>query len=241
MDVERLDSLVSLYFRASLAPSTHRSYESAKRRYSQFCLLTKSTPLPLTEQNLCNFAAYLADSGLAHQTIKCYLSAVKHLQIESGMGDPSMNSMPRLEHVLRGIKRELSKKTHTTKPRLPMPPNILLKLRAVWEEDATAFDHIMLWAACCTCYFGFLRSGEVCSPADSNHDPSTHLNFSDIAVDSHENTSAISIQIKASKTDPFRQGTTIYLGATDTKLCPVKAILAYIAARGSKEGPLLSL
>ena len=189
------------------------------------------------EQNLCNFAAYLASSGLAHQTIKCYLSAVKHLQIESGMGDPSMSNMPKLEYVLRGIKRELSKKRHASKPRLPMTPNILLKLRAVWEEKATAFDHIMLWAACCMCYFGFLRSGEVCSPADSNHDPSTHLNFSDIAVDSHENTSSISVQIKASKTDPFRQGTTIYLGATDTKLCPVKAILAYIAVRGSQEGP----
>ena len=55
---------------------------------------------------------------------------------------------------------------------------------------------------------------EVCSPTDSTHDPSTHLNFSDIAVDSHENTSTISVRIKASKTDPFRQGTTIYLGAT---------------------------
>ena len=29
-----------------------------------------------------------------------------------------------------------------------------------------------------------------------------------------------------------------YLGATNTKLCPVKAILAYIAVRGSKPGPL---
>ena len=232
--------MVSHYFRASLAPSTHRSYESAKRRYSQFCLLNKLTPLPLTEYNLCIFAAYLANSGLAHQTIKCYLSAVKHLQIESGMGDPSMSSMPKLEHVLRGIKRELSKKTHAgNKPRLPMTPNILLKLRAVWEQEATAFNHIMLWAACCTCYFGFLRSGEICSPTDSTHDPSTHLNFSDIAVDSHENTSTISVRIKASKTDPFRQGATIYLGATDTKLCPVKAVLAYI--EGLQRRPLLSI
>ena len=31
---------------------------------------------------------------------------------------------------------------------------------------------------------------------------------------------------------------TIYLGATYTKLCPVKAILAYFAVRGSKSGPL---
>ena len=30
----------------------------------------------------------------------------------------------------------------------------------------------------------------------------------------------------------------IYMGATNTKLCPVKAILAYIAVRGSKPGLL---
>ena len=42
-------------------------------------------------------------------------------------------------------------------------------------------------------------------------------------------TSCIAVKIKASKTDPFRQGVTVYLGATGTNLCLVKAILAYIA------------
>ena len=49
--------------------------------------------------------------------------------------------------------------------------------------------------------------------------------------------STVSIRIKASKTDPFRQGVTIYLGVTKTTVCPVKAILAYIAVRGTHEGP----
>ena len=227
----------SFYFRSALVPSTQRSYESAKRRYQQFCVNTSKSPLPLTEDNLCSFAAYLADTGLAYQTINSYLSATKHLQIESGIADPLMGSMLRLEHVLRGIKREHSKKSSSAKPRLTMTPNILLKLRAVWEEDSAAFDNIMLWAACCMCYFRFLRSGEIYVPSDMDYDPSTHLSFSDIAVDSHKNTSTISVKIKASKTDPFRQGVTIYLGATGTNLCPVKAILAYIAVQGSKQGP----
>ena len=232
-----MDTLVSFYFRSSLAPSTQRSYESAKRRYLQFCLNASKSPLPLTEDNLCSFAAYLASVGLAYQTIKSYLSATKHLHIESGFGDPHIDSMLRLEHVLRGIKRELSKKSSTSKPRLPMTPSILLKLRSIWEEDPSEFDNIMLWAACCMCYFGFLRSGEVCTPSDTQYDPSTHLAFTDISVDSNEHTSCIAVKIKASKTDPFRQGVTVYLGATGTNLCPVKAILAYIAVRGSAPGP----
>ena len=138
------------------------------------------SPLPLTEDNFCSFAAYVADTRPAYQTIKSYLSATKHLQIESGFADPLMGSMLRLEHVLRGIKQEHSKSS-STKPRLPMTPNVL---RTVWEDSA-AFDNIMLWAAC---YFGFLRSGEICVPSDMDCDPSTHLSFLDIAVDLHENT-----------------------------------------------------
>ena len=139
---------------------------------------THASPLFLLQRK--TYAAYLASNGLAYQTIKSYLSATKHLQVESGHEDPQFGNMIRLEHVLRGIKRELSKKDPTTKPRLPMTPNILLKLRAVWEGDSSAFDNIMLWAACCTCYFGFLRSGEICMPSETRYDTDTHLTFSDI-------------------------------------------------------------
>ena len=232
--------MVSLYFRASLAPSTTRSYESAKKRYLQFCANSDNDPLPASEEKLCSFVTYLADSNLTHQTIKCYLSAVRHLQIAMNKGDPHISSMPKLEHVLRGIKKEQSKKHTPAKSRLPITPNILTRLREVWEEEPHNYDYIMLWAACCTCYFGFLRSGEICSPSDEEYDPSTHLNFSDLAVDSHDNTSVIALKIKTSKTDPFRQGVTIYLGTTNTKLCPVQALLAYIAVRGDKQGALFS-
>ena len=114
-----------------------------------------------------------------------------------------MDSMPRLQHVLRGIKRELSKKSPTSKPHLPMTSNILLKLRSVWEEDPTAFDNVMLWAACCMCYFGFLWSGEICTPSDTDYDQCIHLSFSDITIDSHETPSAISVRIKASRNGPL--------------------------------------
>ena len=145
-----------------------------------------------------------------------YLSATNHVHLESGFGDPHLGSMLRLEHILRGIKRELSKKSSTSKPHLPMTPNILLKLRSVWEEDPLAFDNIKFWAACCICYFGFLRSGEVCSPSDTQYDPSTHLTFTDIAVDSHGNTSCIAVKTKHPKRTHLDKE---LLGATVMKLC----------------------
>ena len=88
-----------------------------------------------------------------------------------------------------------------------MTPDVLLKLRSVWER---LYDHIMLWAVCCTCYFGFLRSGEICSPSQKDFDAPTHLSYSDIAVDSRDDAITIAVTIKASKTDPYRQGVTVY-------------------------------
>ena len=48
----------------------------------------------------------------------------------------------------------------------------------------------------------------------------------------------LQVLIKCSKTDPYRLGLTLYIGATNTKLCPLAAVIEYLLARGSKEGPL---
>ena len=45
------------------------------------------------------------------------------------------------------------------------------------------------------------------------------------------------VQIKSSKTDPFRRGVFIYLGQGDSSLCPVAAVASYIMLRGSAPRP----
>ena len=45
----------------------------------------------------------------------------------------------------------------------------------------------------------------------------------------------VQVQIKASKTDPFRKGVVVYLGRTDNDLCPVGAVAAYLAVRGKMQ------
>ena len=49
------------------------------------------------------------------------------------------------------------------------------------------------------------------------------------------------INVKVSKTDQFRQGTKVVLGATGAELCPVAALLDYLSARGPRAGPLFVL
>ena len=75
-------------------------------------------------------------------------------------------------------------------------------------------------------------------PSDSTFDPSVHLLVADISVDSHLGPTYIAVNIKASKTYPFRRGVTIYLGRTHGQICPVAANLAYVVERGFSKGPL---
>ena len=59
-----------------------------------------------------------------------------------------------------------------------------------------------------------------------------------MAIDDVVNPGVLSVRIKQSKTDPFRQGVTIFMGKTGCDLCPVAAVLAFLAMRGPGEGPL---
>lgn len=96
----------------------------------------------------------------------------------------------------------------------------------------------MLWAACCTGFFGFMRCGEFLLPDSTTFDASPHLAVADVAVDSHQIPTMVAIRIKMSKTDQFKEGTTIYLGKTSTEICPVTAILHYLSIRPDGQGPL---
>lgn len=233
-----MDQAVERYFLCGLAPATHKSYDSAKRRFLQFCSRAQLNPLLVTENLLCRYVAHLAEDGLAPKTIKLYLSAVRHLQLSMNLPDPKIGEMARLEQVVKGVKREYTKKAHDTRERLPITPELLIKMKHMWSQNPTKFDHIMLWAACCVCFFAFLRSGEVTVPSDASYDSSVHLNIADIAVDNTANPSMVKIEIKASKTNQFRRGVDIFLGRAYNQLCPVEALMAYVARRGQDPGLL---
>ena len=57
-------------------------------------------------------------------------------------------------------------------------------------------------------------------PSESQYDPEVHLNLADIYVDSHSVPSMFSVRVKQSKTDSFRLGVQVYLGATHSDICP---------------------
>ena len=60
-----------------------------------------------------------------------------------------------------------------------------------------------------------------------------------MAIDSHSQPSTIRLHIRRAKADPFRNGFFIFLGKTGGQLCPVSAVVEYMARRPQGEGPLL--
>ena len=130
---------------------------------------------------------------------------------------PLYKDMPRLHYILRGIKSEEAKHQAPTKQRLPVTPVILLKVYSVLEDDPSNFDN-MIWAASLVCFFGFLHSGEITIPSVAAYDASTHLSPLDISANIPLQPTVVQLRIKQSKTDAFRQGVNIYLGATNSTL-----------------------
>jgi len=64
-----------------------------------------------------------------------------------------------------------------------------------------------------------------------------YLTFEYVMVDRADSHRKVSVRIKASKTDQFREGVDIYLGRSGQALCPVSAMLAYLVRRKDEQGP----
>ena len=194
--------------------------------------------MPTSESTLLLFVSYLAYRNLSYPTIKVYLAGIRSLHVVSGHDVTFHNQLtPRLHQVLKGIRKE---KASILPSRLcrPITRDIMLKIKVTLLKSPHSYHNIMMWAACRLAFFGFLRSSEFTIPTQSGYDLEVHLSPKDVAVDNRAKPRMLKVIIKQSKTDPFRQGVTLCLGKTDSQLCPVDALLPYMAVRGNQEGPL---
>ena len=169
---------------------------------------------------------------MQYSSIKVYLSAVRSLHIDQGFPDPLANCLC-LQRVVRGIKRSQGT---ASRERLPITDTIMV---AIFKSlTMCSYDDVMFWAACTLAYFGFLRSAEFTVPSLEAFSAEVHLGVGDVAVDSTLAPSCMRVHIKASKTDPFRKGCYIHIGAGNHPLCALQAMMAYLLLRGDRAGPL---
>ena len=233
--------MTQVYYDRALAPNTKSTYSVGQQRFISFCKSAKMQSMPASESTLLLFATHLGTSNISYTTIKIYLSAIRHMHVTAGVHSYfSQQLTPRLQQVLKGIQKSQTL-THPPRVRLPITIQIMENILQLLSQRPKSYMNVMTWAACCLAFFGFLRISEFTVPSDDQFDQACHLCLSDIALDNRDNPQMLQVKIKQSKTDPFRKGVNIYLGATKRDLCPIKGILPYLALRGNRSGPLFIL
>ena len=96
----------------------------------------------------------------------------------------------------------------------------MTSIYTVLAHTSEDYHSIMMWAACCAAFFGFLRCSEFTVPSLQELDPEVYLT-KDIAIDRIVELSVVRVMIKQSTTDPFRQGINLFFGTTEHTVCPV--------------------
>ena len=235
--LSRLSKQASAYMAQSVAPTTCGKYTACFSAYVDFCQKANLQVFPLAQENLILFGSELAEAT-SHSNINLHLASIKYFAALNGF-DVQLSQFTRLYRMLRGIKRMQGNKFKKPK-RSPITPPILRIIRfKLWNSSLPYEDKVMLWAAMLTAFFGFLRVSEYTSTHSSSYDPTCTLCCWDVSIP-EDNGTAIDLQIKASKTDPFRAGVTVRLAENKSLLCPVEALIKFSEVHPSQHGPLFT-
>ena len=201
------------------------------RRYISFCNSRQWQSFPATESTLRYFAVFLADQ-VSYRTVKLYMASIRFFHIDN-LPDPFQDA-PLLHLLLRGIKRSVGL---SSKRRLPITMSLLRKLKIELAQAPEIFprDKLMLWSAFTLAFFAFLRSSEFTSPSTSHFNALSNISGNDISFNSD---GSLSLHLKSSKTDPYRQGCSLLIAPSGRSVCAVRATKKYMAHHPSNsDGP----
>ena len=159
----------------------------------------------------------------------------------SSQGHTAVIGAPRPKRTIVPPTTEESSGGHQSrgrpsKQRLPITAHMLRQIKGALEAMAHE-EEAVLWAVCCVAFFGFFRLGELLLDAQTSFNTQIHLAWGDVAVDNQQNPKMVRLHLKQSKTDQLGRGAHVVLGKTDQDLCPVTAVVTYIAGRGAHPGP----
>ena len=220
-------SAAAEYREHCLAPSTRKAYDVGLTRFTAYCQQAGFSPLsagPPSEHQLECFVSHCASAGVGYQGIKLYVCAVRHKCIELGYGNVFLDK-PRLDITLKGIKRV---HCYPKCVRRPITTDVMYRMTAVLAAGLHGYyTDILCSAVMSLAFFAGLRCSEFC--VTSKFDPYVNLCKEDISFfyDSHLQKHYLSLTLRSSKTDPFREGVSLLVYATGHLLCAVSSMNSY--------------
>ena len=126
------------------------------------------------------------------------------------------------------VARSLSPRGGTC-PRLPISSAIMHRLVGVWSGDN--FESRLMLATTCVGYFTFIRARKFTAVGTA----SPGILLSEVAINSRL---VPTVVYDSSKTDPFGRGVEIFLGVSGNEVCPLTALMRYLAVNPPGDGQL---
>ena len=184
--------------------------------------------LPLSNNHIAVFVAYLHDEGYAPASIVSYVSAIAYVHKLLGLPDPTSANI--VQKLIAGAT-----KVYSPKPsRLPITIIILHRIILGIDEIVQVHYHkILLKAMFTTAFFGLMRIGEVTM--------SKHKSVPLLLDQLQLNIDQAVINITHFKHNKSNKPVPIPLQRQDNyQICPVYNISQYLLLRGRAPGPLFA-
>ncbi len=218
---------------AALSNSTRASYRSAVNHIAKFHELQKSQfAFPISSDTLCLWMAHSLDK-LKYTSLRNYLHGIATTQLELGYANPLTQS-PLVWRMFKAIKRLQGKQV--VRQRLPITVSILAQVDKLIDisKESDLCMRAAMWLGTC----GLLRAGEfVTKPTTKYSLKLQHLTFHDARSNTldpfnlkGEQPYYMSVRLDQSKTDPFRQGTSVVIGNAKA----IAYMLAYLQHRNQR-------
>lgn len=136
------------------ADNTKTAYKCQLNKYLSFCERFGYQPAPASNDTLCRFVAFLADT-MRPSSVKQYLNIVRIYHLQNGLDNPLMGNYS-LDCVVKGVQRV---KGDFVKQKLPITMDILQSFLSVL--DLKSSQNLTFWAASLIAFFGMLRKASL--------------------------------------------------------------------------------
>ena len=196
----------------SRADSTSKKYLRAYQRWKTWAEARHEVPaFPVQAVHLALYLQHLSESVQPKTAAEEAVHALSWLHEVAGL--ESVGSMPIVQATLSGLRRVLAK----PKTRKEPITADMLKAMVVSVGSDPSQTEVRLLSMCLIAFAGFLRCDELIK-----------LKCSDITI----NSESMVINVASSKTDQYREGSSLIVARTRTETCPVSMLEKYFAMGG---------
>ena len=209
-----LNNIMPKYLLASRSENTTKKYDYYFNKWDQFITKKGGSSIPAKDIHVALYFTYMLESKSSYNTINTSYCAIKWKNEINGY---SYEAGPYVSNILKASKR-MPKASVNRKD--PVNSDIIINIIETFgqSKDLAVIRDLTLMLIC---YTGFLR-----------YDEASQLKFSDIKFkDDH-----MSVYIRKSKTDQFRDGKELLIAKGKTIACPVEMIKKYFSIANLKEG-----